>query len=170
MKKLLFFSALFVLLLADASFAHNCTGDSGAIWATHADGSKHDYFAPGEDVYLDGHKFESNTEYSYKVLDMDNNKTVVASGTVETDGNGDIIRKKIWTIPAGDYYGHKYRVDLIYCSNRSGHRHKKSDSFYTGGISIPEFPSPAAPALLALGGYLLLKAKRGRRSAGGSQN
>lgn len=170
MKRLLFLSALLFLMLADVVLAHGCTGDSGAIWATHTDGSKHDYFAPGEDVYLDGHKFEANTEYPYKVLDIDNNKTVVAEGTVETDGDGNIVRKKIWTIPAGDYDGHKYRVDLIYCKTRHGHMHKKSDSFYTRRLSIPEYPSPAVPLLLTLGGYLLLKTRNKRGAAGGSEH
>ncbi len=164
MKKLVFLSAVFLLLSAGEAvgYSHSaCPGAPGEIWATHADGSKEDYFLPGEDVYLDGENFKPGKTYKYEVLDMDNNKVVVASGTIDTDSSGNLIRKKIWTIPTGDYYGHEYRVDLIYSYCRGMH-YRKSDTFYTG-VSIPEFPSLAVPVLLTLSGYLLVGIRRGRR-------
>ncbi len=169
MKNLLCPLLFFVLLASAVHSMPVCSGSSGAIWASHQNGSRYDYFAPGEDVYLDGHNFRASTSYTYEVLDIDGGKVVVASGTVSTDAAGRLIRKKIWTIPAGDYQGHKYRVDLIYATcMRSGKPVKmsKKDSFYAGGVPIPEFPAPAGPVLALMVGFLLLGGRRWKR--GGS--
>ncbi len=96
-------------------------------------------------------------------MDIPDGKAIETNGTVWTDANGDIIVKQIWTIPSGDYVPHDYRVDLVYeeCNNKV---YTKKDSFETISYTkednfktIPEFPTVAIPAVLALGGYLAIR-------------
>ena len=153
LKKIIIPIAVFLVMVSTV-YAGSCSGGSGNIWALHADGSSEDYFSLGEKVYLGGQNFKPNTEYYYELLDILDNKTVETSGHVRTDANGDIIVEEIWTIPLDDYAEHDYRIDLVY--NECIHKiYTKKDSFET----IPEFPTTAIPAIMALGGYLAMRVK-----------
>lgn len=146
------------LMTVGAVYAGECSGGPGNIWGVHEDGSSEDEFIPGEDLYLAGQNFEPDTTYEWNVTDQDADgkvKPAVAEGTVTTDGDGNILKTLIWTIPSNDYPDHAYRINLRY--NDCEHPiFTKKDSLET----IPEFPTVAIPAVLAFGGYMSLRLKR----------
>lgn len=136
-----------------------CKGGSGNIWATHEDGSREDYFLPGDPVYISGQNFDPDTTYDWNITNQSFDgpvKPAVAQGQVTTDGNGDIPQTWIWTFPSGEYDGH-FRLNLRY-NDCTFPIYTKKDTFL--GEEIPEFPTVAIPAVLAVGGYLVLRKKR----------
>ncbi len=155
-KKILIIAVFLMSISAVYAGGGSCPDGTGEVWAQHADGSTEDYFNLGEAVYIGGQGFDSNEEYSYELLDVDDGGAVEASGTVWTDGSGNIIVQQIWTIPADDYVGHNYAVEVGDGGMCKCKVVTKKDSFET----IPEYPTVMIPAIMSLGGYLALRVKR----------
>mgnify|MGYP000291765494 CR=1 FL=1 len=145
-----------ILLILTLLLVSTVNADPGAIWAVHQDGSRDDYFFPGEDVYLEGQNFEPNKQYYYTITDQDENSTtyqqVLKDGYVYTNSSGYIYRQLIWTIPPNDYSGHEYRVNLVYKETCCKIWTKK-DTFYT----IPEFGSIIIPVVVIVGILYLMR-------------
>jgi hypothetical protein len=108
--------------------------NQGTIWTTDSDASVQDenHYQTGENVYLAGQKLPTGTlNYTIHTNPPSaQNGTVVVTGTVNVDENGDLPPTFIWTIPEGASLG-VYKVVLSTGSH-------KSDNFQVVKAKIPE--------------------------------
>lgn len=88
---ILIVSLLFIILIT--TFAE------AAIWTTDGVAQQKNEFSCGEVVGLSGNKLTASTTLNYEIKNKTSGGDVVASGTVDTDANGDIVFQIIWTIP-----------------------------------------------------------------------
>lgn len=150
-----------------------------SIWTQYADGTPEDYFNLGDNVYLGGGVFDPHTTYSYSILDDTN--VEVGNGNVSTDESGAINAKLIRIISSADL-GRTYTVELTVPDSDCGMMgltrisrspdccaddpiittsfSVKGETGGDGTSEIPEYPTVIIPAIMAFGGYMVIRSRR----------
>jgi hypothetical protein len=89
---------------------------------------------------------------------------IIVNGSLIVDNNGSLFIPSGWSIPANDTNDHKYGLTVYKKCN--GRFFVKINTFYTfipitpGQEEIPEFTTMAIPALISIGGYLLIRRRK----------
>jgi len=88
--------------VSDGSNSAYTTFTDSSVWTTDGVAQQKNDFGCGETVYLNGDNFIASTGYGYIVEDGPSGGTIVSSGTITTDTNGDFSVEPVWNIPV--YY------------------------------------------------------------------
>lgn len=154
-NKILMIMVLFSMMTGIATAA------SGAVFAVNSTGYRSDFKLAGTAIYIDGQQLPNGATFTWVIRDMDvlgpggEIKASGSSGNTTTVNLGDSQDAHIfpyfptgWTIPNGDYNGHKYRLDVTFGATQMSASFTKKDSFET---EIPEFPTVALPIAAVIG-------------------